>query len=410
MTDTLTTPPATPSSDGRRSDLSSADAIRLVAERELRTRVVSKAFLGGLAFTVALVVLGFVFGAAVGGDDPTRIGVIGDGQEQAITTLEALAELEDRELEITQFATVAEAEQAITDGDIDAAVVNSETFVVERDDPGLLGFVSSAWQQAGLIDGLDDAGLEPAQIDEALAGAAPLEVRELEPDDEREARSGIAFASVIILFISVQIAGAYILMGVLEEKTTKIVELILSSISARDLLIGKVLGIGIIGIIQVVVLVGTIVICAQVVGSDVLPSITVGMVLAGFAWFIVGYLLYGALFAAGAALVPRQEDAQSALAPISVMIMGAYFASLYVAGDPDTQAARILSLIPPIAPFAMPGRIAIGNVPAWEIALAFGLAIATVAIVLVLAGKIYVRSVMHTDRTLSWREAWRLES
>lgn len=392
------------------STLPPATAVRLVAERELRTRIVSKAFLGGLAFTVILVVLGFVFGAAVGDDDPTRIGVVGSGQERSIETLEAFAELEDRDIEIEAFDTVADAELAITEGDIDAAVVDGTTFVIERADPGLLGFVSAAWQQAGLLDGLASAGLSDTEIGQALAAAEPLEVRELDPDDEREARDGIAFVSVIILFISVQIAGAYILMGVLEEKTSKVVELILSSISARDLLIGKVLGIGIIGLIQVLVLLGSIVVCAQVVGSDVVPSITAGMVVAGLAWFLVGYLFYGALFASGAALVTRQEDAQSALAPITIVIMGAYFASLYVAGDPDSQAARILSLLPPIAPFAMPGRIAIGGVPAWEVALAFGLAVVSVIGVLALAGKIYVRSVMHTGKTLGWREAWKLES
>lgn len=394
----------------QRPTLPAAAAIRLVAERELRTRIVSKAFLGGLGFTVILVILGFVFGAAVGGDDPTRIGVVGEGQERSVATLESFAEIEDREVEITTFASVDEVELAITEGDIEAAVVDGTTFVVKRNDPGLLGFVSAAWQQAGLLDGLSEAGLDGPAIETALDSAAPLEVRELEPDDERDARGGIAFISVVILFLSVQIAGAYILMGVLEEKTSKVVELILSSISARDLLIGKVIGIGIIGLIQVFVLVGSIIVAAQVTGSDVLPSITAGMVLAGFAWFMIGYLFYGALFAAGAALVPRQEDAQSALAPISVLIMGAYFASLYVAGDPDTQAARLLSLLPPIAPFAMPGRIAIGNVPAWEIALAFVLAAISVALVLSLAGKIYVRSIMQTDRALGWREAWRLEA
>jgi len=392
-----------------RPTLASGSAIRLVAERELRTRIVSKAFLGGLAFTVVLVVLGFIFGAAVGDEDPTGIGIVGEGQDRSIATLETFAELEDREVEITEFSSIAEAEAAITDGEVDAAVVDGTTFVVKRDDPGLLGFVSAAWQQAGLLDGLANAGLDEGAIAAALDQAAPLQVRELEPDDEREARDGIAFISVVILFLSVQIAGAYILMGVLEEKTSKVVELVLSSISARDLLIGKVLGIGIIGLIQVFVFVGTIVLGAQLVGSDVLPTITFGMVLAGLAWFLVGYLFYGALFAAGAALVSRQEDAQSALAPITVLIMGAYFASLYVAGDPDSQAARILSLIPPIAPFAMPGRIAIGNVPAWEVALSFGLALAAVLLVMNLAGKIYVRSIMQTDRALSWREAWRME-
>ena len=398
-----------PTTQAERTTLPSSSAIRLVAERELRTRIVSKPFLGGLAFTVVLVVIAFVFGAAVGDEDPTGIGVVGDGQERSLEALQALADLQDEEVEITMFDSVEEAEAAITDGDIDAAVVDGTTFVVERDDPSLLGFVSSAWQQAGLITGLDEAGLDDEAIAGALDRAAPLQVRELDPDDEREARDGIAFVSVVILFLSVQIAGAYILMGVLEEKTSKVVELIMSSISARDLLIGKVVGIGIIGLIQVFVLVGTIVIGAQVVGSDIVPTITAGMVAAGVAWFLVGYLLYGALFAAGAALVSRQEDAQSALAPITVLIMGAYFASLYVAGDPDSEAARVLSLIPPIAPFAMPGRIAIGNVPAWEVALSFGLAVISVLLVMSLASKIYVRSIMHTDRALGWREAWRME-
>lgn len=404
-------PSTQPSSTQPPSTLPSSMAIRLVAERELRTRIVSKAFLGGLAVTVVLVVVGFLFSNFVGGDDPTHIGVVGGDQELGIATLEEFAQIEDRELEVERYDTLAEAETAIIDGDIDAAVVDGgTTFLVERNDPALLGFVSAAWQQAGLLEGLSRAGLDRATINQAFASASPLEVRELEPDDERETRDGIAFASVIILFISVQISGAYILMGVLEEKTSKVVELILSSISARDLLIGKVLGIGVIGLIQVVVLIGTIVICAQATGSDVLPALTVGMLGAGLVWYLVGYLFYGALFAAGAALVSRQEDAQTALAPITVIIMAAYFASLYVAGQPDSGAARIISLLPPIAPFAMPGRIAIGNVPAWESALAFVLACASVVAVLSLAGRIYVRSVMHTGKTLGWREAWNMRT
>ncbi len=416
MTDT-TLPAASPApvspapEPGGRTALTTSAAIRLVAERELRTRIVSKAFLGGLALTVVLVVVGFVFAAAIGGDDPTRIGVVGGGQDLSIATLQDFAEVEGRELEIERYETVTEAETALRDGSIDAAVIeDGTTFLVERNNPGLLGFVSAAWQQAGLLEGLGNAGLDRVEIERAFASAAPLQVRELDPDDEREKRDGIAFVSVIILFISVQMSGVFILMGVLEEKTSKVVELILSSISAKDLLVGKVLGIGVIGLIQVLVLLWSIVICAELTGSDVLPSLTAGMVVAGLAWYLVGYLFYGALFAAGASLVSRQEDAQTALAPITVIIMAAYFASLYVAGEPDTSVARILSLLPPIAPFAMPGRIAIGNVPAWEVALAFVLASVSVVGVLSLAGRVYVRSVMHTGKTLGWREAWNMRT
>lgn len=406
---TTSAPDLKPSGQGT-TRLPADVAIRLVAEREIRTRVLSKPFLGGLAVSVALVLLGFVLATALGNDDPTRLGLVGDEPPSAVATLEALADLEDRDVEIERFNDVDAAETAITNGDIDAAIVDGTTFVVKRNDPELLGFVSAAWQQAGLVDGLGDVGLGPDQIDQALASGQPLTTRELEPDDDREANEAVAFVSVIILFISVQVGGAYILMGVLEEKTSKVVELMLSSISARDLLTGKVVGIGVIGLIQVLVLIASFLIGAAIVGPDSLPPITVGMVVGGIVWFLVGYLLYGSLFAAGASLVSRQEDAQSALAPISVVIMASYFASLYIAGDPDATAARVLSLLPPIAPFAMPGRMAIGNVSTWELLVSFGVATMSVAVVLALAGKIYVRSVLHTDRAIGWREAWRMES
>ncbi len=390
-----------------RAAIASRRAISLVARREIRTRLRSRAFLAGVGVTVLLIVVVFAIGAAVGGDEPTRIGIVEPGADAAIAALEQRAELEDRDLEITRFDAIDSAERAVLDGSVDGAV-DGDRLIVERDDPDLLGFVSPAWQQAGLLDCMSAAGLDDAEIADALAGAVPLDVRELEPDDDREDRDAIAFITVVLLFISVQIAGAYILMGILEEKTTKVVEVILSSIRARDLLAGKVLGIGVVGLVQMAVLVGVVLGAAVIAGSDVLPSITIEIVVAGLIWFLVGYLFYGCLFATGAAIVSRQEDAQSTLAPVSVLAMGSYFVSIFVTQS-ETTVGRVLSLLPPIAPFSMPGRMAIGDVAAWEVAVAFASAIVAVTAVLRLAGRIYVRSVLHTDRTFSWREAWRLE-
>lgn len=390
--------------------ITSKAAISLVARREIRARLFSKAFIIGLGVTSSLIVLAFVLASVFGGDDPTRLGLVGEQPAAAQTILEQQAELEDRELVFEDLASAAAGQEAIENGDLDAVVIDGTTLMMKREDVGLLSFVSAAWQQGRLLEGLGDAGLSDSDISSTLGQAIPLKVQELEPDDDRETKDRIAFVSVVLLFLAIQVAGAYIMMGVLEEKSNKVVELILSSIKARHLLIGKILGIGVLGLVQMLVLVGSTIAAAALTGSSVLPSLSVSMVVWGIVWFLLGYLLYGSMFAAGASLVSRQEDAQGALAPVSVVIMLSYFGSIFSASDPDSTFTRVLSVLPPVAPFAMPGRLATGSATTFDVGLALVLTALTVAVVILLAERIYVRSVLHTDRPLTWREAWRLES
>ncbi len=385
------------------------NAITLVARREITTRGRSKAFIISLISTVVFILAAAILFKVLDTDEPIELGIVGGDQSEAIALLEQTMDLLDRELEIVTFADRTEAEIAIDNGDIDGAVVDGERLVVKRSDPELVGMVSPAWQQANLLEGLTLAGLSDAEIAEALQQASPLVEEELDVDADREAKEGVAFFSVVLLFLATQVTGAYIMMGVLEEKSTKVVEIILSSISARNLLIGKVLGIGVIGLVQVAVLIGSALTAAAIVGSATIPPISGAMVIASFAWFLIGYLLFGSLFAAGASLAPRQEDAQAALAPVTVITMLSYFASIFIATSPERLGAKILSMVPVVAPFAMPGRIAVGDITAWEVALSFVIAIVAVGLVMVAAGRIYTRSVMHTDRAIKWREAWRLD-
>ncbi len=384
-------------------------ATSIIARREIRSRVFSRPFLVGLAATVLLIFAVFGLGRLLGDDDPTRIGLVGDQPQSAVEALEAIAELDDTEVETSRFDDRSAAEEAILNGDIDGAIVD-DTIVMKEVDSSVVALVTPAWQQADLVTGLADAGLDDRAIQGAFASAEPLAIVELEPQDDREARNAVAFASVILLFISIQVAGAYIMMGVFEEKSTRVVELVLSSIKARYLLAGKVLGIGLLGLIQVVALAGSALGAAALFGSSALPAISATLIIAGLVWFILGYLLYGAVFAAGASLAPRQEDAQSTLAPVSVVLMLSYFGAVFTAAEPDSLAARIVSWLPITAPFAMPGRIASGDALWWEVVGAMVLTALTALAVLLLAERIYVRSIIHTDRKLGWREAWSLSS
>lgn len=387
----------------------SARAIRLITRREISSRLLSRSFLGGLAATVVLIFGAFGLGSLFGGDDEVTIGLTGTQPPGAIEALHQVADRLDTELELIEYTFRSDADEALEAGDIAGLVADGRELRMTQNDNEVIALVTPAWQQAALVDELADSGLTGDQITSALDSASPLTLVELDPDPEGDERSAVAFFSVILLFIAIQVAGAYILMGVFEEKSTKVVELVLSSVRAQHLLLGKIIGVGVLGIVQVVALAASAVGAAALFGSDALPALTVDLIAAGLAWFVLGYLLYGSVFAAGASLAPRQEDAQSTLAPVTVILMLSYFGAIFSASDPDSMLATIVSWVPLTAPFAMPGRIALGDAEWWEVLGSMGLTAIAAFAVLRLAERIYVRSVVHTDRKLGWREAWVLE-
>ncbi len=384
--------------------------IRIVIERELRTRLRSGAFRVSIGLTVLIVLAGATAIRVFAPEDETQLGLLGDNPPAAVAALTEIVELSDGTLVITEFDTRDDAVAAIEAGEVEGVVVDGAELLVERDDPDLLGLVSPAWQQANLVDGLSAAGLSDADIADTMVGAAPLTMAQLEVDPDREARQGVAFASVVVLFITIQMTGAFIMMSVMEEKSSKVVELLLSSISSRDLLVGKLIGSGIAGLAQMAVVIVSLVGAAQILGSDAIPEFSGWMIVAAVVCYLIGYLLYGSMFAAGASLVSRQEDAQTAMTPVTVLVLLGYIASVIAAGSPDSAAAKVITLVPFVVPFALPGRIAIGNIAAWEVALGLAGAVAMAVLILLLAARIYTRSVMHTDRQISWREAWNLRN
>ncbi len=378
--------------------------------REMNQRLLSKAFLIAQVTTVGLIFAIFGLVTFLDNDDPVRVGLVGDQPTNAEMTLEALAEQTETEVEVQTFDSRENAAIAIEEGDLDAAVIDGEVMLMDEVDEEVVQLLTPAWQQASLVDGLRDVGLSNSDVGTALSDAAPLSIEELNPDPDSGPRRAVAGASVVLMFIAVQVAGAYIMMGVFEEKSSKVVELVLSSIKARYLLAGKVLGIAVLGIVQVVLLAGSALAAASIFGSSALPALSASLLGTAVIWFLLGYLLYGAVFAAGASLAPRQEDAQSTLAPVTVILMLSYVASIIAAGEPDGLAAKVVSWIPFTAPFAMPGRIAAGDALWWEIVGSMAVTGVAAVVVLLLAERIYVRSIIHTDKVLSWREAWSLNT
>jgi len=211
----------------------------------------------------------------------------------------------------------------------------------------------------------------------------------------------------VLIFVALQFAGQMVAQGVVEEKTSRVVELLLATIRPLDLMAGKVIGIGLVGLGQVVVITAAGVAAALAFDTLTIPTgTTMSAVTWLLVWFVLGFAIYALLLAALAALVPRQEDVNAVVAPVMVLMMVGYVVGISVLpNDPDSAFARWLSLVPFFAPTMMPIRLAIGGVPAWEIAVSLGLALALIPALLWLSGRVYRNAVMRTGSRVRLRDA-----
>jgi ABC-2 type transport system permease protein len=211
----------------------------------------------------------------------------------------------------------------------------------------------------------------------------------------------------IVLFLGISVFGQMVLTGVLEEKASRVVEVLLARIPARALLAGKIAGIGLLGLAQIGVTALAALIAVTAVHSIDVPAVRGPILAWALIWFLLGYTLYATVYGALGSLGSRVEDAQAVAGPVTAVMMVAYFASLVAVGKPDSTAAKALSYFPLTAPMAMPGRIAMGATAWWEPAVAAVLTLAAIAGLVVLAGRVYIRAILHNGPALSLRDVWR---
>lgn len=386
----------------------SVPVVRLAATRELRQRLGAKSF---YAFTGVLVVVIIGIGILnrlVGDDDPgaIEIGVSEPVPEDLPARLTVDAGLFDREVEIVPFADAAAARMAVEDGDVDVAIVaaDGEMIFAEDVDDAAADIIQRSWSSIEIQRSLVDAGLTTEQVEQALS-PTPLEMTTLDGADET---SGLAILTGtlagVLLFGSLQTFGGYVLMGVVEEKSTAVVEVLMVRARPDQMLAGKVIGIGLAALLQFAVAVAAGVVSLSISGIDVPGEIWSALPMT-LVWFLGGYALYSTLFALAGSLVSRQEDAQAAAGPITTVLIGAYVLIFIFGYVPDSTASTVLSLLPPIAPLLMPMRMAAGAASVIEVVAALVLLVATTYAMWKLAGRIYEQVLLRRGSRISWREA-----
>ena len=192
----------------------------------------------------------------------------------------------------------------------------------------------------------------------------------------------------------------FIAQGVVEEKVNRIVEILLSTVRPGQPLIGKVVGIGLVGLVQLATIGAAGMVLTSVTHVYSIPTLAAGAVLAGLLWFVLGYSLFAILFAAAGSLVSRQDEVQSVALPITMIIVLSWFVALGVLLSQfnlqsETTADMIVSVLPPFAPVLMPSALATGDAPAWQGLLVVVLSVATTAAATWLVARIYANSVLR---------------
>lgn len=392
---------------------SNAELIGLIAQREIVIQLRRREFWGSLIIMAIVVVASFGAQALfTGGPSTYRVAVVdapaGPSRQDLRAALEAQATSGGGDLTVGTVASDGDAEARVRDGAADAAVLADGSAVYLDNLPGPLGeALSAAAANAATRSALARQGLDPAQISGVLS-VEPLQLRALDPDAQRDTqRTVIAVIGIIAVFFLMFSFGQAIAQGVLEEKSSRIVEVLLAKVRASQLLTGKVLGLGVVVLIQILFLVGCGFAAAMSFDLIAVPIDAVEVGLLVLLWFVPGYFLFATLWAVAGALVSRQEDVVNAAGPVSFLMTIGVLGALFPFTGVMPAVSTVLSMMPGFSWSMMPVRMAREVVPWWQTGIAIALLALAIAVLLRIAGRIYVGGLLNNGGLLTARAALR---
>jgi ABC-2 type transport system permease protein len=380
--------------------------VELVAGREVRERLRSKALRVSTGVQVLVVVGALVIANLTGGDgnESAKLGVV--GQEAA--AVGAVARERDSafglRVTVRRFPDARAARAAIAADEVKLALVGDRLLTAANPPEALVPLVQAGYRDTRGARVLRREGVAPERARAALE-PPPLPVSEVQSGDEG---AGLAFVGSLLLYMSLITFGYMLAGGIVEEKSSRVIEVVLSAIKPVSVLAGKVLGIGMVGLFQLFVIGGAGIAAALALGQADLPSTTATTALAAVIFFILGYALYSCAFAAAGAMVSRQEDAQNTTSPLLVVLVGGYLASISAIDKPTSTLAEVLTYLPPAAPMIVPGRVAQGATGAPAALASIALMLVAIVLMVRLAARIYERSILRVGAPLKLTQAWRL--
>ncbi len=378
--------------------------IWLIALRELRTRGTSRSYLliTAALFVAAIGMVVLLTRLSGGDDDPVEftIGLEGEGLP--------LAEILGSPPEGFDPTVVTDgvSTEALETEEIDVVFDGSSLVWKGTPDRRLDTFLRSAISQAQVFGEAKDLGLSEQQLGQLLSAPEIEEIRLDGSDDNGDIDLAAAFIAAIATFLLLQMWGAFMMMGVIEEKASKIVEILLSHVSANQLLMGKVLGFGILAVTQMLIVAAGLLMALLLAVDIEVPGRVWALIPLFVVTFLFSFAFYSSAFAAVGSTVSRQEDATQAQLPAMLPLVVGYMIATIGIESPDSLIVTIASFVPFTSPIVLPVRTTLVDVPIWQIVLALAILAGSTFLMLRFAARIYRNSLLRTGGRVPFKKAW----
>jgi ABC-2 type transport system permease protein len=371
-------------------------ATLLVARREVRERLRSPAFIASTLVLLLLVGGSTALNGVLSKKTTYRVAVTSPAPPALGDALVRAAKPFDAKVRLRVVRSPAAGRDALAAKRVDALVLLGDDRVVFR---------SRVDTKLAAI-----ADIAVRTVRRHLPPAAELTVATIEPPEtgSSDAATIVAILGSMLLLTSLAVYGQWVISGVVEEKGNRVVELVLSAVRPRDLLAGKVLGIGLLGLGQLALVAGLASVLLAAGAFDAPPELGASLALV-VPWFALGFALYAVAYAAAGALASGGQSADTAGQPVTYTLVAAYFAGYaVVSADASSVLAHALTVFPLTAPLVLPARSALVGVPLWEHVAAVTLVLAAIYALVRLAGRFYGAGLLEAGPGLGMRAAWRL--
>ena len=390
------------------SSLRARSGVGLVAAREIRERVRSRAFKIGTVFILLVVGAAIAIPALTKSHpSPERVAVVGRPTSALKVALTRASHLSGESYRVVTEPNVSAARDDLRHHHVD--VVVSVTMLTVRSpldtSTGAGVFVATVASELGTARAMALAHLTAAQA-AALAHAHPVTVTALTTKKSHgRTTNPVSLIGDILVFTMLSQYNTWTLFGVMEEKSSRVIEVLMAAVRPLQLLAGKVLGIGAVALAQAGLIVAFSLVLSHVVGSNLTQGGSWRNVLMIFLWLVAGYGFYSWVYAAAGSMAERQDQVQSLAVPLSVPMLVGYVVALIesAAGSP-TLLLKVLAYLPPTAPFAMPVLYGMRGANAWEVALSLLISLLATIGVARFAGGVYRRAILRTGGRVRWRD------
>jgi ABC-2 type transport system permease protein len=378
----------------------------LIAEREITTKLRDKTFIGSTLVMLLIVMVAVILPAVLAGKGgPDKIAVIDDAGLKVVQKASVTAGGDG--YEATRLADRPAAEKAVTDGKVKAALLpDADGYVVlgkDRVDTGVESALREAAAAVGMETNAGKAGLTPAE----LHAGTKVSLQLLKPGPLPDLVSDFVNIGLALVFYMTALGfGMMIAQSVVQEKESRVVEILAAAVPIRSLLWGKVLGNTVLALSQIVVIAGASLI--GLLATDQAAILEVVAPVAGWfvVFFVLGFVALAGLWAVAGSLATRQEDLGSTTLPGQMILMIPFFFSVFA----GSSAKTVASFVPIASSMSMPGRMLTEDVPVWQPLVAIALLLAATVLIVRMGARLYERTLLQTGRRLGYREALALEA